>query len=76
MRRCMLTTFDNPYDLFEQFTSCFLFDVKKGYDSSAYLGGSTTAYLGGFNDCLLRGSTTTASNYFERKGVIYLCEDV
>ena len=49
MRRCMLTTFDNSYDLFKQFTSCFLFDVKKGYDSSAYLG----------------GSTTTASNYME-----------
>ena len=42
MRRCMLTTFDNSYDSFKQFTSCFLFDVKKGYDSSAYLGGSTT----------------------------------
>ena len=39
MRRCMLTTFDNSYDSFKQFTSCFLFDVKKGYDSSAYLGG-------------------------------------
>ena len=49
MRRCMLTTFDNSYDSFKQFTSCFLFDVKKGYDSSAYLG----------------GSTTTASNYME-----------
>ena len=38
MRRCMLTTFDNPYDPFEQFTSWFLFDVEKGYDSCAYLG--------------------------------------
>ncbi len=34
----MLTTFDNPYDPFEQFTSWFLFDVEKGYNSSAYLG--------------------------------------
>ena len=38
MRRCMLTTFDNPYNPFEQFTSWFLFDVEKGYNSCAYLG--------------------------------------
>jgi hypothetical protein len=38
MRKCMLTTFDNPYDPFEQFTSWFLFDVEKGYNSCAYLG--------------------------------------
>lgn len=37
-RRSMLTTFDNPYDPFEQFTSWFLFDVEKGYNSCAYLG--------------------------------------
>lgn len=36
--KCMLTTFDNPYSPFEQFTSWFLFDVEKGYDSCAYLG--------------------------------------
>lgn len=36
--RCMLTTFDNPYNPFEQFTSWLLFDVEKGYDSCAYLG--------------------------------------
>ena len=36
--RCALTTFDNPYDPFEQFTSWFLFDVEKGYDTCSYLG--------------------------------------
>lgn len=35
---CMLTTFDNPYDPFEQFTSWFLYDTEKGYNSCAYLG--------------------------------------
>lgn len=29
----MLTTFDNPYDPFEQFTSWLLFDKEQGYDS-------------------------------------------
>ena len=38
MQRCMLTTFDNPYDPFEQFTSWFLFDVEKGYNTCSYLG--------------------------------------
>lgn len=36
--KCALTTFDNPYDPFEQFTSWFLFDVEKGYNTCAYLG--------------------------------------
>lgn len=34
---CMLTTFDNPYDPFEQFDSWFLFDVEKGYNCCSYL---------------------------------------
>ena len=34
---CALTTFDNPFDPFEQFTSWFLFDVEKGYNSCSYL---------------------------------------
>jgi len=32
-----LTTFDNPFDPFEQFASWFLFDVEKGYNSCSYL---------------------------------------
>lgn len=35
---CRLTTFDNPFDPFEQFTSWFLFDEEKGYHTCAYLG--------------------------------------
>ena len=38
MGRVGLTTVDNPYDPFEQFTSWFLFDEEKGYHSSSYLG--------------------------------------
>lgn len=33
----MLTTFDNPFDPFEQFTSWFMFDAEKGYNSCGYL---------------------------------------
>lgn len=36
--KCMLTTVDNPFDPFKQFTSWFLFDEEKGYHSCAYLG--------------------------------------
>lgn len=34
---CMLTTIDNPFNPFEQFTQWFLFDVEKGYNSCSYL---------------------------------------
>lgn len=37
-RACMMTTFDNPFDPFEQFNSWFLYDVEKGYNTCAYLG--------------------------------------
>ena len=35
---CMLTTFDNPFDPFEQFTQWFLLDVEKGYNTCGKLG--------------------------------------
>ena len=30
--QCALTTFDNPFDPFEQFTSWLLFDKEKGHN--------------------------------------------
>lgn len=41
----MLTTFDNPYNPFDDFDSWFLFDAEKGYCSLSYLGRiAKTAY--------------------------------
>ena len=37
MAKCALTTFDNPFDPFEQFDQWFNFDQAKGYNSCAYL---------------------------------------
>ena len=34
---CMLSTIDNPYDPFEQFSSWLLFDKEKGYNSCEIL---------------------------------------
>lgn len=33
----MLTTKDNPYNPFDNFDSWYMFDMDKGYNSSAYL---------------------------------------
>ena len=38
LTKCAITTFDNPYDPFEQFTQWFMFDTEKGYNTCAYLG--------------------------------------
>ena len=37
MADCMLTTIDNPFNPFDQFTSWLLFDVEKGYNTCSYL---------------------------------------
>ena len=34
----MLTTIDNPFDPFEQFSSWFMFDTEKGYNTCSLLG--------------------------------------
>lgn len=34
---CALTTIDNPFNPFTQFTEWFMFDEEKGYHSCAYL---------------------------------------
>lgn len=37
MAEVMLTTFDNPYNPFEQFQDWYAFDVQKGYNTCSYL---------------------------------------
>nr|DAI45396.1 MAG TPA: hypothetical protein [Caudoviricetes sp.] len=38
MKECMLTTCDNPFNPFTQFTKWLLYDVEKGYNTCDYLG--------------------------------------
>lgn len=38
LRKAMITTKDNPYDPFEDFSQWFVYDVEKGYNTCAYLG--------------------------------------
>lgn len=37
MVRCFLTTFDNPYNPYEQFESWYQYDMDHGYNSSGVL---------------------------------------
>lgn len=37
MREVRLTTIDNPFDVFKEFSRWFLFDIEKGYNSCGYL---------------------------------------
>ena len=34
---CMLTTFENPYNAFDQFTLWLMFDKEKGYNTCEHL---------------------------------------
>lgn len=52
--QCLLTTFDNPFDPFEQFLSWFMFDMEKGYDSCGKV-----ARIAEFSDDM------TTKEYFE-----------
>lgn len=37
-KRCFLSTVDNPYNPFDDFTSWLLYDTEKGYNSSGLIG--------------------------------------
>lgn len=36
-KNVMLTTIDNPFNPFDNFTSWFLFDIEKGYNTCGYV---------------------------------------
>lgn len=38
MNECMLTTIDNPFDPFEDFTKWYLYDIERGYNTCALIG--------------------------------------
>lgn len=40
----MITTFDNPYNPFEQFDLWFLYDIEKGYNTCGKLDRLTNIY--------------------------------
>ena len=44
MKRVRLTTFDNPFDPFDQFNDWFNFDTEKGYNTCSYLGRIANSY--------------------------------
>ena len=37
MKKAMLTTYDNPYDPFDQYEDWFAFDARKGYNTPGLL---------------------------------------
>ena len=55
--KCMLTTVDNPFDPFEQFTSWFMFDEEKGYHTCSYLGRIARTCLASINCATVRGNS-------------------
>lgn len=36
-KRCCITTVDNPFDPFDEFTKWYLYDMRKGYNSCGFL---------------------------------------
>lgn len=52
----MLTTFDNPFDPFEDFASWFIYDSRKGYNTCGLLAlmcGTSNSFTEELNDALI-----------------------